>query len=142
MRISSVASFYDASSRINNLNRISQVEAEKTQEIKQQNSPAKPEEKSLINYSGIKQTLVSADNAYQKQLLSDPDFAMKRMAGKLMDKLPQIMEDISKLPSDVNSNIAEITKPVETTPSRIVIGENSNVDYAGNTVAALQDISL
>lgn len=142
MRIQSIASFYDASSRINNINRVSRVEPEKTQEVKESNSPVK-EESLQTNYSGVKQTLVSAENAYQKQMLSDPDFAMKRMAGKLMDKLPQIMEDMSKVSDSAVKNVPEISVANENVaPARIVIGENSNVDYSGNIATTLQDIKL
>lgn len=138
MRIQSIASFYDASSRINSINRISRVEVENPAKINESELSQKASESSSDNH-GVKQTLVSPDNSYQKQMLSDPDFAMKRMASKLVDKLPQIMEDISKLPAE-NTQVADAIQTKA--PSKVVIGENSDVNYEGNAVKALQDISL
>lgn len=136
MRVSGVASFYDASSRINGISRLSKVESVKDVEKTQVSSSSLNIEESKNDYAGVKQTLVSPDNAYQKQMLEDKEFAMMRLAGKLMDKLPAILDDMKK----VSDRVPEEINKTDTT--RIIINENSHVDYAGNAKQELENIPL
>lgn len=136
-------SFYNSASRVNNRAqelsaelRIRNSEVSKETEVK--DSPSSAAIYQREDYKGPQKTEVSTDNLYQKQMISDPHFAMERLAGKLFDKLPQILGDMKNIPMD-----GSYADPVQAAPSKIVISEN-NADYLERQAqnAALQDISL
>lgn len=140
---SNIASFYNASSRVNSSDYNRRVLATEEVSPKAQSTDtasAQSEEK-RNGYQpsvGIQQTKVSSDNSYQKRMITDPRFAVERMAGKLMDKLPDILTDMKNLPDE---NKAAIAVPVENKSSKVVIRENSSVNFNAAQMQ-LQDISL
>lgn len=141
----SIPSFYSATSRISSEQASKTIAAD---EIAKQNS-ADASESSLnsgLDYgrsnTGVKQTVVSPENSYQKTMMNDPSFAMDRLAGKLMDKLPQIMEDMRKLPSQEEKPKEMDYGFAKVTVGKVVISENSRVDYQADKKQELQDISL
>lgn len=134
MRVTGVSSFYNASS-ISRLSKVESVNDKATPDSSLPSSSLNVEDAKII-YSGVKQTRVSSDNSYQKQMLEDKEFAMMRMAGKLFDKLPSIMSDIA----NVKDTVTESAK--ETNNSRIIINENSNFNYGGNIKPELENIEL
>ena len=142
MRINgSSASFYNASSRVNQVSQETKIQ--NTQAASEVNSSSQSNISSDISnnqYQGVKQTRVSSENAYQKAMLNDPRFAMERMASKLMDKLPNILNDMKNL-SDSGQTAATDNNNSSAMAGKIVINENSNVNYQ-NSAMELQDISL
>lgn len=142
MRINgSSASFYNASSRVNQVSQETKIQ--NTQVASEVNSSSQSNISSDISnnqYQGVKQTRVSSENAYQKAMLNDPRFAMERMASKLMDKLPNILNDMKNL-SDSGQTAATDNNNSSAMAGKIVINENSNVNYQ-NSAMELQDISL
>ena len=142
MRINgSSASFYNASSRVNQVSQETKIQ--NTQAASEVNSSSQSNissDTSNDQYQGVKQTRVSSENAYQKAMLNDPRFAMERMASKLMDKLPNILNDMKNL-SDSSQTAATDNNNSSAMAGKIVINENSNVNYQ-NSAMELQDISL
>ena len=142
----SIPSFYSATSRISTDQTSKTLAAE---EVSKKNSSVETSE-SAVNSgagyerpnSGLQQTVVSPDNSYQKTMITDTSFAMDRLAGKLMDKLPKIMEDIRKLPAEAEKPKEKDYGFAKVTVGKVVISENSNVDYQADKKQELQDISL
>ncbi|MDD3413132.1 MAG: hypothetical protein PHY47_03940 [Lachnospiraceae bacterium] len=136
---SSMPSFYNASSKINSMeNRNSVLATLQNTDLKTQVSIHNEESNRDQSYKGVRQTKVASDNAYQKLMITDPRFAAERMASKLLDKLPVILDDMKNL-SDV-TYLNETSIPAEN--SKIVISENSKASYGGDVLKELQDISL
>lgn len=155
-------SFYNSSSRINEAARAAQTE--KAAGLKAESKTDAVKESTVKSsaiyqredYVGPNETLVSADNKYQKQQLSGEDKkqaeatagtaadtsskTMERLAGKLVDRLPQILKDIMKIGTDGTVNNTE-TPAAE---GRVIITEKDNKEYLEKQAenAQLQDISL
>lgn len=146
----SAYSFYNSASRINNANAEAAARVQEAKDPRESKVSEQQEQKSAAiyqreDYTGPAQTQVAPESSYQKQMLSDPHFAMERMAGKLMDKLPQIFADMSKLVSPASTGSAD----VQETAAKKIITENDPASYlerqAQNAYvqeAALQDIKL
>ncbi len=147
MRINNnVASFYNAASRVNTAEQNRKILA--TEEItntttqgKEELTQANSNQEYARSSQGIVQTKVSPENSYQKQMVNDPRFAAERMASKLMDKLPMILEDMKNLPDNMNQNYAVPDFSSSPASGKIVISENSVADY-GQEQTALQNITL
>lgn len=99
MRIGSgIPGFYNAASRLNgidaarNISRVSDLNT-----ASQENREENKSQDYLSQHGGIIKTRVSPENAYQKAKLDNPREVVEDMADKLIDKLPQIMEDMKKL---------------------------------------------
>lgn len=146
----SAYSFYNSASRINSANAEAAARVQEAKDPRESKVSEQQEQKSAAiyqreDYTGPAQTQVAPESSYQKQMLSDPHFAMERMAGKLMDKLPQIFADMSKLVSPASTGSAD----VQETAAKKIITENDPASYlerqAQNAYvqeAALQDIKL
>ena len=115
MRIGAgVPSFYNASSRINNIENTDQV----SRVSQGSAASAKEQERNeasqyIAEHGGVIQTKVSPENAYQKAMLETPRAKVEDMADKLMSKMPRILEDMKKLVPD------------ETANEKVVVNENN-----------------
>lgn len=137
---SSVSSFYDSASRVER--------AARAQEILTPKSGADPdlasrgyEQSEQREQRGLQRTQVSPENSYQRTMLSDPGFAFDRMAGKLMDKLPQIFADMKAVP-DMGTGAEVAAVQAQAPAAKVVISEESVANQAAEKQAQLQDISL
>ncbi len=126
MRIGAgVPSFYNASSRINDINnvdeinRVSQSNAAETKE--QERNEAS---QYIAEHGGVIQTRVSPENSFQKAMLDSPRARIEDMADKLVEKLPRIMEDMKKLVPDEEA----------AAPSKVVVNENNAAAVAEKNV--------
>ena len=87
-----VPSFYNASSRINDIsnadeiNRVSQDNAAQAKE--QERNEAS---QYIAEHGGVIQTRVSPENSFQKAMLDSPRARIEDMADKLIDRMPRIM---------------------------------------------------
>lgn len=129
---SSMPSFYNASSKINSMENRNNVLATQVSIHNEESNDSNQ------SYKGVRQTKVASDNSYQKLMISDKRFAAERMASKLLDKLPVILDDMKNLSNVTYLN--ETSIPAES--SKIVISENSKASYGGDVSKELQDISL
>ncbi len=148
MRInSSMTSFYDAG-RVNSAGHSGKTErvekirpVEETKGISSLTEQLKAEERSRENL-GVVQTKVSPDNAFQKAMVTDRSFAFDRMAGKLMDKLPDILKDMARLPEEnAFAGILE-EKQTAAAPKKVVISEDGRVSGQPAAAPEQEDISL
>ena len=123
MRIGAgVPSFYNASSRINNIENTDQV----SRVSQGSAASAKEQERNeasqyIAEHGGVIQTKVSPENAYQKAMLETPRAKVEDMADKLMSKMPRILEDMKKLVPD------------ETANEKVVVNENNAAAVAEKT---------
>ncbi len=145
MRInSSMPSFYDAG-RVNNAGRTPRVEridpVEEAKGISSLTEQLKSEERSRENL-GVVQTKVSPENSFQKAMVTDRSFAFDRMAGKLMDKLPDILKDMADLPEEnAFAGILE-EKQTSAAPKKVVISEDGSVSGQAAGIPDKEDFSL
>ncbi len=123
MRIGAgVPSFYNASSRINNIENTEQISR-----VSQGSAAlAKEQERNgasqyIAEHGGVIQTKVSPENAYQKAMLETPRAKVEDMADKLMSKMPRILEDMKKLVPDEAAN------------EKVVVNENNAAAVAEKT---------
>jgi len=136
-------SFYNSSSRVGSHNAVEQVEAaSKVQnssddDISRQNQSESKAIYQREDYSGPKETQVSSDNNYQKQMIQSRTEFMDRLAGKLMDTLPRIFSDIADMsPEGVEVAAAD---------SKVVISDSKNAqEYMDRQLqsAQMQDIAI
>ena len=123
MRIGAgVPSFYNASSRINNIENTDQV----SRVSQGSAASAKEQERNeasqyIAEHGGVIQTKVSPENAYQKAMLETPRAKVEDMADRLMSKMPRILEDMKKLVPD------------ETANEKVVVNENNAAAVAEKT---------
>ncbi len=143
----SAYSFYNSASRVNNANLEAASKVQESKEPRESKVNEQQEKPSAAiyqreDYTGPSQTQVAPESSYQKQMLSDPHFAMERMAGKLMDKLPQIFADMSKLVTPASSENADAQAAVSA--SKKVIAENDPASYLERQAqnAYVQDVAL
>ncbi len=85
---------------------------------------------------GVVQTRVSPENSFQKTMVNDPSYAYERMAAKLMDKLPRILDDMAKLPKDDSYDVVLAAKKADmkSGAEKVVISEDGRI--SGQTAAA------
>ncbi len=123
MRIGAgVPSFYNASSRINNIestDQVSRVSQGSTASAKEQERNEASQY--IAEHGGVIQTKVSPENAYQKAMLETPRAKVEDMADKLISKMPRILEDMKKLVPD------------ETANEKVVVNENNAAAVAEKT---------
>ena len=123
MRIGAgVPSFYNASSRINNIENTEQI----SRVSQGSAASAKEQERNgasqyIAEHGGVIQTKVSPENAYQKAMLETPRAKVEDMADKLMSKMPRILEDMKKLVPDEAAN------------EKVVVNENNAAAVAEKT---------
>lgn len=96
-----VPSFYNASSRINNIGSAEEINRVSAGS----QAPGQQQERNeasqyIAEHGGVIQTRVSPENAFQKAMLDSPRARIEDMADKLVDKMPRIMEDMRKLVPD------------------------------------------
>lgn len=93
---------------------------------------------------GVVQTKVSPENSFQKAMVHDKTFAYERMAAKLMDKLPRILDDMQKLTAEDNRDVITAAKRADANkgPEKVVISEASKVPGQAAPVPETEDISL
>ena len=146
MRIdASLPSFYNAGSveelnrnrQVNPVERVRPVEEAKgiSSLTEQQKAGAFSDEN-----RGIIRTRVSPENSFQKAMVTDPSFAFERMAGKLMDKLPNILMDIKNLPED--TGFAEELTTKQEAPYKVIISEDGRVHGARPEQPETENITL
>ena len=131
MRInSSVPGYYDAgrvneSERNLRVNRVEKVNP--VEEAKGISSLTKQRETGELSGEnrGVVQTRVSPENSFQKAMVTDSSFAFERMAGKLLDKLPNILRDIKNLPEE--SAFAEQLTEKAAPSAKVVISEDGRI---------------
>ncbi|MCR4590717.1 MAG: hypothetical protein K5668_07850 [Lachnospiraceae bacterium] len=127
---SSLPSFYNAG-RVDEINRGQRVEpVQKIRPVEEAKGISSlTEQQKTLDLSrgnqGIIRTQVSPENSYQKALVTDRSFAFERMAGKLMDKLPNILKDIQNLPED--TAFAEAVAEKKAAPSKVIISEDGRI---------------
>lgn len=136
-----MASFYNASSRVHSTPEESRIlkaaEAAAPQGHSGQDTPSGDKQAQQIP-AKMMQTRISPDSSYQKNMVTDPRFAMERIASKLLDKVPDILNDMRKLPEAGSDGAVQSAEP-----SKIVIRENSAADYAADRQREMmQDITL
>lgn len=132
---SSMSGYYNSGSvdrlnadrQVNRIDRIDPVEEAKRVDA----LIAKERDEALSKANkGVVQTRVSPDNAFQKAMVTDPSFAYERLAGKLLDKLPNILQDMKNLPegSAFDEKLAkQAVEAGEKTPSKVVISEDGRM---------------
>ena len=117
MRIGAgVPSFYNASSRINeigNAGEINRVSQDNAAQAKQQERNEASQY--IAEHGGVIQTRVSPENSFQKAMLDSPRARIEDMADKLIDRMPRILEDMKKLVPDEQAQA----------PSKVVVNENN-----------------
>lgn len=93
---------------------------------------------------GVVQTRVSPENSFQKTMVNDPSYAYERMAAKLMDKLPRILDDMAKLPKDDSYDVVLAAKKADmkSGPEKVVISEDGRMSGQAAAVPETEDISL
>ncbi len=93
---------------------------------------------------GVVQTRVSPDNSFQKNVISDPSIIYERMAAKLMDKLPRILDDMQRLvPEDSRDVILAAKKAdMDTSSKKVVISEDGRIRGEAASAPGTEDISL
>jgi|GEM_PF-2849262 len=146
-------SFYNSASRVNSAERIQEAQNVAGSQTPQEVSGNGEIKSSAIyqrdDYTGPNETMVATDSKYGSQMLNGAEETkassasgtiadtsektMERLAGKLVEKMPQIVKDIMNL--NDSSQAAN---------QRVVISEKANQDYLERQAqnAQLQDISL
>ena len=151
MRItSSMPSFYNAGRvngndenlRVNRIEKVNPVE-----EAKGISSLTEQRRNDSDNGSrGVVNTKVFPENSFQKAMVTDASFAYERMAGKLLDKLPNILRDIEKLPAmeEKGFDVAAAAEKIYASEnnSKVVIGEDGKITGQKASVPETEDISL
>ncbi len=93
---------------------------------------------------GVVQTRVSPENSFQKSMVNDPSFAYERMAAKLLDKLPRILDDMAKLPEDDSQDIILAAKKADAKSGqeKVVISEDGRISGQSAATPETEDFSL
>ncbi len=149
MRISSSMSGYYNLGQINHnedIARVNRVERVKPVEnLKGISSLTEQKaEEQLYGSRGVKQTLVSPENSFQKAMATDASFAYERMAGKLLDKLPNILNDIKNLPEteSVEEMAVKAAEKTSKAPAKVIIGEDGRITGEKAPAPETEDFSL
>ncbi|MBO4374987.1 MAG: hypothetical protein J5829_07755 [Lachnospiraceae bacterium] len=119
MRIGAgVPSFYNASSKINDIGNIDEINSISPNSAASSREQDRNEASQYIaEHGGVVQTKVSPENAYQKAMLDSPRARVEDMAEKLVSKMPRILEDMKRLVPDETEAAASNEK--------VVINENN-----------------
>ena len=134
---SNMSSYYNAS-RINpaqDIDRASRVEQKDNVSLGRQEVPGGSQYVAQ-DHGGIIQTRVSDANAFQKTQLDGSRERIEAMADKLFDKLPNILNDMRKLPENAGA---------EDQASRVAVTERNAAavaDRQAAQAAELQNFSL
>ena len=106
--------------------------------------PAKENPYSGRENRALVRTQVSPENSFQKAMVNDPSFAIERMAAKLFDKLPKILEDMRNLPEESGIDVAAAAKQADMQPKteKVVISEDGRIRGQVAGTPETENISL